>query len=236
MIDIYNDTGGGGDTGDGGTSGGGGPVIGGGSTGGGTSGGGTSIPGLPGATGGAGFVGFNVPTSPYRGLGAINQGGNSLIAALQSIFAQYRAGEISLQEALFESNRLQGYLGNSSVFYQARHGNDASALQNFKAQAASIVSSISSWVAPAAPTPPTDSGGGSTGDTSGPPTPDVTPDTTLQDLLNATNLAQPQTADNYGTLSESSTQTGGSQTTMIVVVILAVAGFLAYRYYKKHNG
>jgi hypothetical protein len=180
---------------------------------------------------GLGNLPFNIPSKPYKGLGGITSGGNTLLGILQSIFGQYQQGQISNVEALSEATQLSGMLGNSSVFYQAQHGKDASALANFKTQAQGIVASIATWVAPTAPT-------------TTPTTPDPQTDnpttatdilTQLQGILNgggapsSTNFNAPPNL--YQVTPNQSTGSGSSMQKIIIMAVVAVAAYFLYKKY-----
>jgi hypothetical protein len=231
--------GGSGDTGGGGTGGGGGIIIpsSGGGTGTGT-GGGIIFP-----TGGVPT--FNVPSSPYRNLSGITSGGNQLISVLNSIFGQLQANNPNLTQAqaLQLAQQYAAYLNNPSVFYQARHGDDASALQRFRAQASAIVSAIAGWFTPVSNT---DTGGKTTGggttptdclwdcDGSLPTDIPILPNSILNQLVGLlgagarTNVEAPPNLFSFNP-----NQTGGTGS-MQKYVLLAVAIVAAWWLYKKY--
>jgi hypothetical protein len=88
---------------------------------------------------------FTPPSKAYRGLGAFQTGGNQLLDALNQIFSNLKAGKTTSQQAIADASQIGGYLSNPSVFYQARHGDDASFLQGLKTQSSNIIRSISTW-------------------------------------------------------------------------------------------
>lgn len=190
---------------------------------------------------------FSLPNSPYRHLSGITSGGNRLIAALNSIFGQYQAGSLSLSQATILANQLRGYLSNPSVFYQAQSGRDASALANFKTQAANIINAIVSWVAPAPTTPPANNPApcngipNCNGTTPNNPTeiPTELPSGILALLASLTNTPRtrveaPPNLYQFTPPSDGSFSTQGSnnmtRNVVIVIALIAVAYFL----YKKY--
>lgn len=219
------DGGGNGGGGGGGGSGGGGVIL--------TSGGGSGIGGVVSST----TMSFNVPSSPYRGLSAITGGGNSLIQALNDLFARYQAGQITLQEAILQANQLSSYLNNPQVFYQARHGKDATALQNFRAQASSIISAISSWFRADTTTDTTSKPIGNSGRTVSDSSPTEIPTQLPQSILDVLNSLTPSartSVEQPPNLFSFNPDTQGSNSTMKHLLILAAIGFVGYWLYKKY--
>src|SRR5690606_32689240 len=92
----------------------------------------------------------------YRGLAGINQAGQEAIGSLQQILQAVSAGQMPKAQAVSEAQRIASILSDHSVVYQAKKGQDAAALQNFKAQAAQLVQQIQA-------APDVSSGGSTTG-------------------------------------------------------------------------
>ena len=76
-----------------------------------------------------------------KGLAAINTAGNQLIQAIQQI-ANNPQPFGSLQAAIAEAEKLTSYFDNPQVFYQAKSGKDADALNNFRNQARNIIAQM----------------------------------------------------------------------------------------------
>lgn len=98
---------------------------------------------------------------PARGLAAINAVGRQAIQSLQQLLSMVNSGQAPAAAALPEAQRIAAALSNPQYVYQAQRGSDASALNNFKAQAAQIVQQIQARVnaggsssAPSSPVPP----------------------------------------------------------------------------------
>lgn len=188
---------------------------------------------------------FQTPTSPYRGLQQITTGGTNLINAINSIFASYRAGNLSLQDAILNATQLQGYLSNSSVFYQAQHGDDASALVRFRMQAYNIIAAIRNWVTPPATNgPPTGTNppqdclvncDGSDSPTSVPVVPDWL-SAFIASLTPAarTSVEAPPNLFSYNPSpdgSGSQTSGGFNMRNIAILVVVAIVGYYLYKKY-----
>lgn len=214
-------------------------------TGGGGNGGGTIIiggsPTAPTFPSPTGAPTYTPPSQPYRGLSQITSGGNQVINTLNGIFSFLQSGGYNQQQALTQAQLLAAYLNNPQVFYQAQHGNDASALQSFRQQAAAIISAITNWIGTST-TPTTFP----TGQQSPPFNPCVNgdcptqipmqPNPTLLDMIaSLTSGASPRTSvEAPPNLYQVAPDSGGSGSNMKNLIVLAVLGFGAYWLYKKY--
>lgn len=81
-------------------------------------------------------------SAQYQGLAGINQAGQQAIGSLQQLLQLVTSGQIPAAQAASEASRIAGILNDPAVVYQARRGQDAAALQNFKQQAATLVEQI----------------------------------------------------------------------------------------------
>ena len=82
----------------------------------------------------------------YRGLAGINSAGQQALQSLQQILAAVSTNPptMPLDQAISEAQRIAAALSNSQFVYQAQHGQDAAALQQFRTQAAELVRQIQS--------------------------------------------------------------------------------------------
>ena len=104
------------------------------------------IPGL--MTGGASSGGA------ARGLAAITAFGNQAIQTLQKIL---QLAPQNPQQAISDATRITNALSDPQYVYQAQHGDDANALQNFKAQAGALFQQIQATAAATLGVTPTES-------------------------------------------------------------------------------
>jgi predicted NBD/HSP70 family sugar kinase len=75
-----------------------------------------------------------------KGLEAITQTGNQLMQQLQALRAQI--GQQPYQQIVDTANAIVAAFSNPTYFYQAKNGDDAAALQNFKTQSAALARQI----------------------------------------------------------------------------------------------
>ena len=88
-----------------------------------------------------------------KGLAAIQQAGQQVIATLQQIAANpLQFGSVA--NAVIEAEKIAAYLDNSAYFYQAKNGKDADALKEFKSQARDIIAQMTQATQPTATTQP----------------------------------------------------------------------------------
>jgi len=76
------------------------------------------------------------------GLSGINAFGQQVMQTLAQIEQMLTSGLLAPGQAASEAGRVAATLSDSNYVYQAKRGNDAAALQNFKAQAAAKVQQI----------------------------------------------------------------------------------------------
>lgn len=184
---------------------------------------------------------FIPPSSPYRGLSQITSGGNQVISTMNAIYAQYQAGNITLQQALLAAQQYSGYFNNPNIFYQAQHGRDASALANFRRQALSIVNAIRNWFLPKPATTTPTTGGGveclvNCGGQELPSTeiPTQLPQGILDFLTGLGSSARTNVEAPPNLYQFAPTGTGASNTTMRNAVIVVALVAVAYWLYKKY--
>jgi len=89
-------------------------------------------------------------SAQFQGLAGINNGGQQLMQALNQIKSGLASGQINPQQAVSEAQRIAGTLNDPTIFYPAKKGNDAAALQQFKQQAAAAVQEIQAMASQAA--------------------------------------------------------------------------------------
>lgn len=172
---------------------------------------------------------WNAPSDRYRGLSEIRSGGTSLINSLNNLFSAYRTGGITSAQAVSQANQIASQLGNHSVFYQAQKGKDAALLRDLKAQAGSIVSAISLWSPTSTPTTPTDED----------PTPTPDGEETQGILQKLQGLFAPrqgtsfETQPNLFSMTPENSNNGSmfSMSNMLILVVVAVAGWYLYKKY-----
>jgi hypothetical protein len=177
---------------------------------------------------------FTPPSKAYRGLGAIQTGGNQLLDALNQIFSNLKAGKTTSQQAIADASQIGGYLSNPSVFYQARHGDDASFLQGLKAQSSNILRSISTWQPSTTTTPVPPDGITTTPTTT---VPDAVGGLISQILQGGSSLSGflTQSPLYVFTPQANVSNEGGfaMNRNIIVLIALAIAGYFAYTKFLK---